>query len=196
MVHTRSHSDKISYFHLLNTDTNTIVFQNKTFPNSWWSEIAGIENDTIILKEFVSDQSAPQIKKYLLLQLSDFSLIAEKPDFYLPESSFSIIFPMVFDNENPHSATITEFLNGINITGSLPFYEYHEDNNLIIISYYLSKNTSMDNFLLILNRDGEVLFNEAIQTGAIGMGVDTYFLYNNNVYFIQDKKTLKVYTIY
>lgn len=78
--------------------------------------------------------------------------------------------------------------------------EYLELQNSIIISYYIyhnpeKNNSLLENFLLVLDREGNILFQEKIDENLTGIGLETFFVISDQLIFTSFKKEIKSYFI-
>lgn len=69
--------------------------------------------------------------------------------------------------------------------------EYVELNGLIIISYYLF-DQDLTNYICIINEDGTVLVNDLLISNVKGVGLMTFFIIQQQIGFIKNKKELVV----
>ncbi|CAN5578374.1 hypothetical protein BH23BAC1_BH23BAC1_39300 [soil metagenome] len=78
--------------------------------------------------------------------------------------------------------------------------DYLEHQNAIIISYYIYQNSEkkeslLENFLLVLNRQGKILLQEKIDENLTGIGLETFFVIPDQLIFTSFKKEIKSYFI-
>ncbi len=74
--------------------------------------------------------------------------------------------------------------------------EYAETANYIIVSYYKASGKGiLDNFVSVYDLEGNLCLNVKLGSGLSGIGSDTFFIFNLNLYLIQDKHIIQVYRL-
>lgn len=109
--------------------------------------------------------------------------------------------PSKFNNPNPyfqdsdHFKTVSEFIQQHFNSNPIELIEYLEWKNHIFISYYIAQNSKLANLLKVLNSDGEVVFEETLGQELKGIGINTFFLSQNQLIFTKNKTELFSYLI-
>ncbi len=99
--------------------------------------------------------------------------------------------PFHYTEENTHFLTLTQFLEQQQQIQAVKAIEYWESASRIVISYYICDDSQkLENYLLILSTDGEILFQDCLESQLNGIGMDTFYVYKNQLFFIQEKKIL------
>jgi hypothetical protein len=75
---------------------------------------------------------------------------------------------------------------------ALDYLEYKEG---IIVSFYAREEEKLVNYLMVVNEKGELIYNEPIDKDLKGVGIDTFFLYNDLLIFIKNKKELVIFEL-
>ncbi|HEU5145686.1 MAG TPA: DUF4905 domain-containing protein [Chryseosolibacter sp.] len=116
-------------------------------------------------------------------------------DFDLVDSqNFPVIRPFQYEEGTEYFVTVKDFLHsrlGISPVASI---EYLEINDLIIVSVFL-KEKGLANYLYVLDANGGVLMEEKLGEDLKGIGLDTFFVFSDNLIFIKNKNELLSYSI-
>lgn len=73
--------------------------------------------------------------------------------------------------------------------------EYLETETHIFLSFYEEKNTVLANFLLVCSAQGEVLLDICLEPNVVGLGSDTFFIFADKLFFIQEKTSLACFLL-
>ncbi|PKV75867.1 DUF4905 domain-containing protein [Pontibacter ramchanderi] len=74
--------------------------------------------------------------------------------------------------------------------------EYAETDTCLVVSYYKrAGENKLDNFLAVFDLNGFLHLNELLAGAIDGVGSDTFFIFMRNLYFVQNKTTLKAYSL-
>lgn len=102
-----------------------------------------------------------------------------------------IELPLHYSEENLHFSTLAKFLEQLQGVQAVKTIEYWESASRIVISYYICDDSEkLENYLLVLSTEGDILFQDCLESQLNGIGMDTFYLYQNQLFFIQEKKTL------
>lgn len=101
-----------------------------------------------------------------------------------------VLLPIHYLNEDAHFKTFKEFILQKKGYEAVHSVEYLEINNKLLISYYLYEGKQLTNCLLLLNSEGDLLYEVELDQELSGIGYGTFFVINNVVYFIKNKTTL------
>jgi hypothetical protein len=106
------------------------------------------------------------------------------------------IYPVSYKEGEAYFGEVYNFLNmqaGVNPVAAI---EYAEANNSIVISYYEESSPGiLDNFVSVYDLEGNLCLNVKLGSGLSGIGSDTFFIFNLNLYLIQDKHIIQVYRL-
>lgn len=122
-----------------------------------------------------------QMSKYISEKAVDFARGMIFPEFYPEESPYFDRFYRFFKKKYQ-----IEILNGLS---------YYEHPQVIVISYFYKKNSNIANNLLILGHEGQVFLNQDLSDQVSGISPDTFFLWHDHIFFIQNKTVLIAYQI-
>nr|WP_255594513.1 DUF4905 domain-containing protein [Pontibacter sp. HSC-14F20] len=74
--------------------------------------------------------------------------------------------------------------------------EYAETDTCLVVSYYCRTNENkLDNFLAVFDLNGFSHLNELLAGAIDGVGSDTFFIFMRSLYFVQNKTSLKAYSL-
>ncbi len=68
--------------------------------------------------------------------------------------------------------------------------EYLEQEEYIFLSFYAETNSILANFLMVCSAQGELLLDICLEPAVAGLGSDTFFIFAEKLFFIQEKKRL------
>ena len=103
----------------------------------------------------------------------------------------SMIFPFHYQDEMAYFQTVAIFLKkkfNLQIVQAVDYLEY---DNFIIISYFYDNAGDLMNNLLVLDHNGQVLFHQNIEKQLTGIGLDTFFVFKNELFFVKHKALLQ-----
>jgi len=72
--------------------------------------------------------------------------------------------------------------------------DYLEHMDHIIIAFYTREDDRLQNYLLLVNAKGKVLFCRLMNENLKGIGKDAFFVFHNKIIFIENKSELLLYT--
>lgn len=101
--------------------------------------------------------------------------------------------PVFYEKSNSHYPLVSSFL--IN-EGKLDLkfgIEYFENEKIICFSYYLCEEGQTNNYLYIINHDGEMIANMILQRECKGAGIGTFFEFKNRIISSQHKNKLLIF---
>ncbi len=154
-------------------------------------------NQLLWENDFVAYTSAnySHLKVKALLGSSEKALLLEIKTGLKVESDFeknsSFENPIAVIGENQlYFKEISSFIQ--KYTHMLPVHlcEYLEEGNSIVISYYVTSNTFLENYLLATNLEGEELLHLCIATELKGVATGTFNVSNSLISFVKDRKEL------
>jgi hypothetical protein len=106
-----------------------------------------------------------------------------------------LVHPVHYTQENTYFGSIVTFLKqklGIEPQKAVDYAEFHQ---LIGISYYIYERKKLSNFLLVLDKEGNVLLHEKLAAQLPGIGLDTFFIIHQYLIVVKDKKELIAYAL-
>lgn len=94
--------------------------------------------------------------------------------------------PTHYPEDSSHFPTIYKFLYRLLNIDSVKAVDYLEISNKIIISYYIYRDKSFLNYLLVTNRGREVLLNDLIAETE-GIGIDTFTVKSDTLLYVKNQ---------
>ena len=91
-----------------------------------------------------------------------------------------------YPEDSPHFETIYKFLYRLLNIDAVKAVDYLEISNKIIISYYIYRDKSFQNYLLVTNRVREILLNELIAETE-GIGIDTFTVKSDTLLYVKNQ---------
>lgn len=111
----------------------------------------------------------------------------------IQSSKISIIQPSTveisathYPEDSPHFPTIYKFLYRLLNIDAVKGVDYLEISNKIIISYYIYRDKSFLNYLLVTNRSRQILLNDLIAE-AEGIGIDTFTVKSDTLLYVKNQ---------
>lgn len=104
-----------------------------------------------------------------------------------------VAYPYLFHEQNPHFSDLKEFIAQKTKHYAVESIEYYETKKNIILSYHIVQNTTFANYLLIADVQGNVLQTQQLSNKLKGIAYNTFFLLNNCIIFVADKKEIHGY---
>ncbi len=105
--------------------------------------------------------------------------------------------PLQYQEGTQYFETVKTFLSNQLNLNAVSALEYLETDKIIVISGYTENQGAGDlaNFLIVLSRQGDVLIRESLSPQVKGIGLDTFFLLGDLLFFVKNKTELVSYTI-
>ncbi|MBN8649801.1 MAG: DUF4905 domain-containing protein [Cytophagales bacterium] len=171
--------------------TGKLHWRNVNLPESWWINLNAVTNTQVMLRLFESTANPDAVRLIALsLTTGEVSEIA-------PESAHTIqpLRPFVYVQGEPEFETVQKFLQQQLRQMAFLGAEYLETESQIFISYYTGQPAVFTNVLACFGRDGKLHFTEEIGTNLKGMGVGTFFIETNTLFFVKNKTELVTFRI-
>jgi hypothetical protein len=104
--------------------------------------------------------------------------------------------PVQYVEGAEHFETIKKFIQKQIRQTTVMGVEYLEFGGFIIISAYFSENDGLANYLIVFNRDGDVVLNQKLGERLSGLGVGTFFIFSGCLFFVKNRLELLAYKFY
>lgn len=112
-----------------------------------------------------------------------------------PLNTQTEVFPSVhYTENNEFFPAIFKFLYRLLGIEAQKAVDYSEFQDKIIISYYIYRGNSLNNYLLVTDRKRNILLNDLIAE-TDGVGIDTFSVYSKTLLYIKNKNQLVSYEI-
>lgn len=161
---------------------------------TWWQSLAEVVDDTIQLVEFSSEQQPRILNNYYLSAKNGTLIESNVGNVTHKKTNATIIQPIHYTEESRFFPAIFKFfyrLFNIDIQKAVDYLEFKDK---IIISYYLYNNNSFSNYLLITNKQQDVLLNELIANSE-GLGMTTFVVKPDILLYVKHKYQIHGYEI-
>ena len=99
-----------------------------------------------------------------------------------PSHNSTIHYP----EDSPHFPTIYKFLYRLLNIDAVKAVDYLEISNKIIISYYIYRDKSFLNYLLVTNMSRQILLNDLIAETE-GIGIDTFTVKSDTLLYVKNQ---------
>ena len=103
--------------------------------------------------------------------------------------------PLPYLPSDTYYPLLQEFIKRQTGRNSVQTIEYLETENQIFLSFYAETDSVLANFLLVSSAQGEVLLDFCQQPNVTGLGSDTFFIFAEKLFFIQDKTSLACFLL-
>lgn len=110
-----------------------------------------------------------------------------------PNNTKALQLPLHYPEENTHFGSLARLIAELTGHQAIKEIEYAEWGDCVVISYYLYSRDLLDNFLLIIDKEGNTLYHGVLSQGLQGLASDSFFLLDRKLFFIKNKNILCVY---
>jgi hypothetical protein len=105
-------------------------------------------------------------------------------------------YPMLYLEGEPYYEQVQDFLASQLGAIAVKAIEYAETEAYMVVSYYTpAENAALDNFLAVFDLNGVLQLHQSLGQGLSGIGSDTFFIFEHDLYFLQNKQVLLVYRL-
>ena len=106
-----------------------------------------------------------------------------------------VLYPFHFDEENSFFIKIQQYIEILTHHKAIRMIEYLEKGDKVLISYYIYEGEKLTNFILVADENGTVLVHDKLKEGLSGIGMDTFFVMNNELVVVKNNNELCAYVI-
>ncbi|MFT2011332.1 DUF4905 domain-containing protein [Pontibacter sp. 13R65] len=107
------------------------------------------------------------------------------------------LYPVLYLEGEAYFEQVAAFLSDAAAVHPVKAIEYAETELNIFLSFYQSTQTAaLDNFLFIFDLEGNLTHSECLATELTGIGSDTFFIFRGDLYFIQQKEILQIFSLH
>lgn len=106
--------------------------------------------------------------------------------------------PQHYPENSQHSTMLAEFVKQKTTHSPIAVFDYMEKNAYIFLSYYIRTaegNNNLDNYFLALDTEGRILLHLCLAKSLSGIGIDTFFVWNDRLFLIVNKTELIGYEL-
>ncbi len=109
--------------------------------------------------------------------------------------SFQTRYPLHYTEEGTYFQTVRQFLakrHGIEIVKACDYLEYKD---YAFIAYHQQAGESLEHFLSVISPQGELILHQKRDSGLKGLVSGAFFIAEEQLIFVEGRKTLKSYLI-
>jgi hypothetical protein len=168
--------------------TGTSIWENSTYTFVSLNENQLLAYDPSSSEKVFKRFSIADGKELETLSETEFGVVSDD----IKKQVTVIQNPLHYTIENMYFDKIAKFVeaySGLQPETALDYLEY---KNKIIVSFYSKVGEKMVNYLLVVNEEGEILYNESIGSELNGIGLDSFFLFKELLIFVKNKKELVI----
>lgn len=111
-----------------------------------------------------------------------------------PDSQ-KLLYPFAYTEGSNYFAVVLNYVAQQMNVHPVKSCEYLEVGQFIIISYYIYEHKNLVNYLMVVNKTGDLLYHEKICDNLPGVATDTFFVLDHVLIFIKDKSQVVCYEL-
>jgi len=105
-------------------------------------------------------------------------------------------YPILYREGEAYFAQVQTFVEAQLGQTPVRAIEYAETGEALVVSFYTAAaDGKLNNYLAVFNFEGNLQLNITLGTGLSGIGSDTFFIFKDKLYFIQNKDSLHIYAL-
>jgi hypothetical protein len=104
-------------------------------------------------------------------------------------------FPLHYPAKHAYFDIISDFVKQKTGLHAIEAADYLEYKDLVILSYYIYGDNKLENRLLISDTNSTIIFEDILALSLNGIGLDTFFVLENQLIFIKNKNELFSYEL-
>lgn len=218
----RNESKRQVYFSAIDLQRNTFIWNYLQPEKSWWLSLIGVFGNIVLLHKY-SQQQKPEALGVLVIDVKSGNLIERfdgwmyfdvaenKLTLYQVDSNNLPVYREVdlkiklpetkedhiithYSEASPYFPLIFKFLYQIINIEAQKAVDYLEVNDKIVISYYIYKENQFHNYLLITNKQKQILLHDFINSSE-GIGIDTFSIKSDTLFYVKNQNQLIGYEI-
>jgi hypothetical protein len=193
VVEERDETNRKVSFCAIDYQKKEIVWRNNSLPELWWINLVRVTPSQVLFKIFVNT-SNPDVTHVLALSVAEGKPL-DPPIEIEDEHTNELIQPFQYLAGEHDFETVKQFVVGR--TQKLPLLgaEYLEHAGFIFISHYFGNPGSFTNVLACFSSAGNIVWQEEIGTNLKGIGVNTFFVVADYLFFVKNKSELVTFRI-
>jgi hypothetical protein len=218
----RNESKRQVYFSAIDLQRNTFLWKDLQPEKSWWLSLIGVFGNIVLLHKYSQEQK-PEALGVLVIDVTSGNLIERfdgwmyfgvaenKLTLYQVDSNnlptyrdIELDFNFLERNEeaiishyseaSQYFPLIFKFLYQIINIEAQKAVDYLEVNDKIVISYYIYTENQFHNYLLITNKQKQILLHDFISSSE-GIGIDTFSIKSDTLFYVKNQNQLIGYEI-
>ena len=116
-------------------------------------------------------------------------------DFSTKTMSKNLILPFHYTGDGQHFGTVAQFLKEFATVSLFGACDYLEYKGLIFISAHEKLEQNLTNKLYVFDSNGELVLEEVLAESSKGLASDTFYIVNEQLIFVKEKREVKCYLI-
>ena len=106
-----------------------------------------------------------------------------------------LAFPLQYSEESPHFGTFGRYIRHFLQAEPRGVVDYLELDQSLVLSGYMGVGKKLENFLLVLSREGEQLHYDTLGTDLPGIASDTFMVWKKLLIYVKHKNELRGYVL-
>ena len=107
----------------------------------------------------------------------------------------SPLFPLMYDTDNSYHTMLVEFLGQRGVSGVVGGIEYLEYNDLVIFGINVEEENTYSLKLFVYDAAGTLLLDLDLEKGLSGRASGAFFILDQALIFVMEKRRLKICSI-
>lgn len=172
-------------------EADRVIWQQQSLPDPWWINLSWVSDRQAFLKIF-EDTNNPDRTRLLALNLESGELQeAAEPAAHTNPARL----PFHYVAGEPDFDTVKNFI--VQQLEIIPFggLEYLEYGTTLVISFYHGEPGHLCNTLVGFSTQGTLLWKQEIGMNLKGIGVNTFFMVADRLFFVKNKSELVTFRI-
>lgn len=121
--------------------------------------------------------------------------LVEDSEFHQKSMSQEAFFPFHYGKESPYFETVASFLKQFANKSLVGACDYLEYGGMIFIAAHEQLEQNLINTLYAFDKTGVQVFTEVLENRAQGLASSTFYIVNDQLIFVKEKRELKGYLI-
>lgn len=172
------------------TTSGKLLWRNTNLPETWWVNLIHVTQHHVLLRIF-ENTTNPDVVQTIALNVKN----GEQATLPELEHTIDALRPFVYLQGEPEFDTVQKFLLQKLNTNIFLGVEYLPVKDFIFIAYYSGQPAHFTNVLACFRHEGSLLWSEEIGTNLKGMGIGTFFIATNTLFFVKNKTELVTFRI-
>ncbi len=193
-IEQRDDLKRVASFSLFDFANQTFLWRDVVLSEKWWVNLTGVTEDYVVLKVFESSEN-PDQTSLRFLAVANGKVTDLRADQLEWSHTNDAWHPFQYIDGEPDFETVREFLKKKIEKVIRLGVEYLEYGARMIISYYTGDPAAYINRLAIFNLQGECLYDQEIGMNLKGIGINTFFIASDYLFFVKNRSELVTFRI-
>lgn len=178
-----------------NYQTNEFLWENISLTKSWWVSLAAADASNVYLRRFKNMENPDEIEGVTIDLNSGKVKTEQQINPAITDIPVDLLTPLQYTQGHAYFESVSSFLKNRFQLDAVRAIEYFEYSGMILISFYLADGAKLENHLLAVDDQGKVILKERLGEGLTGIGLGTFFVRHNKLFFVKDKRELVIYKL-